>query len=50
VVALDICDASIRELVEDLGRGLDAYGLRLTRSQFQGLAASRLRQAKSKQR
>jgi hypothetical protein len=29
-VALDIRDALIRELVEELGRRLDAYGLRLS--------------------
>jgi hypothetical protein len=50
VVALDIRDVSIRELVEELGRRLDAYGLRLSRSRLQGLVANRLRQAKAKQR
>jgi hypothetical protein len=49
-VALDIRDASIRELVEELGRRVDAYGLRLSRSRLHGLVASRLRQAKAKQR
>jgi hypothetical protein len=33
-VALDIRDASIRELVEELGRRLDAYGLRLAAAAF----------------
>jgi hypothetical protein len=42
-VALDIRDASIRELVEELGRRMDAYGLRLSRSRLHGLVASRLR-------
>jgi hypothetical protein len=46
-VALDIRDVSIRELVEELGRRLDAYGLQLSRSRLHGLAASRLRQAKT---
>jgi hypothetical protein len=33
-VALDIRDASIRELVEELGRRLDTNGLRLTAADF----------------
>jgi hypothetical protein len=46
-VVLDIRDGSIRELVEELGRRMDAYGLRLSRSRLHGLVASRLRQAKT---